>query len=92
MIIIFMTLFLSACSTETLEGTWIAKEGLTEITFEEDRIQFFGIQGTYNLSEDKLILDLEGTTLIYPYKLSKDYLFIWLEDSELILIRENSKK
>jgi len=79
-------LFLIGCSPN-LNGRWVNPDGLTEITFSEENVNFFDVEGTYKTKGNKLILVFESMSLEYEYELNGDELILFIDEDELHLER-----
>ncbi|MCH4886895.1 hypothetical protein EZV73_04915 [Acidaminobacter sp. JC074] len=86
MILLLLLLMLVGC-TNDITGTWIDKNGLVEMTFEDEKVVFFGVEGTYKAGASKIEMTLGTEVVKFKYKLEDDKLILFLEDSDLVLER-----
>lgn len=80
-------LLLVGCSSR-LEGTWKEEEGLTEVTFNDGRVQFMTVEGSYEVKGKDLIMKFEQRDLIFEYDLDGDQLTLFINDSKITLQRQ----
>lgn len=87
MMTIILCVLLIACQT-SIEGDWVSLEGSTELTFKDNVVTFFGVEGTYELTKDTLILTFATSVLEYGYELNADSMILYLKHGQLILKRK----
>lgn len=87
LLILSIGVFLMGCQ-KTINGTWFSPEGDTEISFEDSKVIFFGVEGTYERDKDDLIIYIGSQELRYKYKLDDNQLIIFLDDGDLLLERK----
>ncbi|MBI9013025.1 MAG: hypothetical protein JEZ08_12405 [Clostridiales bacterium] len=85
--LIIFCIFLVGCNPD-ISGKWINPNGSTEIVFNDDSVEFFGVEGTYKFNGNKLVLYLGSKTIEYDYDLKDDRLILYLDDGKLILEKE----
>jgi len=71
-----------------ISGKWIYPDGSTEIVFNNDSVEFFGVEGTYKIKSKKLVLYLGSKTIEYDYELKDNRLILYLDEGKLILEKE----
>jgi len=84
--LLLVVLLLVGC-TNDITGTWVDKNGLVEMTFEEENVTFFGVEGTYKVKATKIEMTLGSEVIEFKYELKDDKLILFLEDSNLVLER-----
>lgn len=85
-LVLLLCLFLVGCG-DSLYGKWTNPEGTTLIDFEEEKVFFFGVEGTYDVKGKTLTLYVGSKTLVYDFELEKNQLTLYLEDGQLKLER-----
>ena len=85
-VLICLCLMLIGCNPD-VSGNWLDTESQTELSFEDDTVMFFGIEGSYDLKNNKIMMTFDTMTLEYEYDIKNDQLILYLGEDELILER-----
>jgi len=86
-ILILLTFLLVGCGSD-ISGTWVDKNDIVEITFDQDKVVFFDVEGSYKIRGSKIKMELGLETVEYKFELNEDQLILFIEETELILERQ----
>lgn len=89
LLILCLCFLLVGCTSVDLTGTWYDPNGETEITFEENIVYFLGIQGTYTIDGDVLVMTLEDQELSFKFEIKNELLILFYNDSKITLERKS---
>lgn len=86
LVLIILCVLLIGCG-RSIDGHWQSTGGSSEIIFDDDKVIFFGVEGSFKVSFGKIIMSFGSKELTYEYDLKEDQLTLYLDDGEVVLER-----